>query len=140
MNMFDTNFQLLTKEANRMGYKVTLVSSRYVSSLGHLTKHINISKQSGEVNSIYEFAHELGHCIQFKLRWDRLNGDKEAVKQFYRNRDKSKMRFMFDELEAWVRGFSILYKNNINTKGFCSHTFHCLSSHFKKTKPNSVKN
>jgi hypothetical protein len=137
--MFDRNFSLLKMEAAKMGYQVYLVSDRYVSSCGHLTKTINISKQNGEVNAIFEFAHELGHCIQFKKIWEKLNGDKELVKTYYRNRDKSKIKFLISEIDAWIKGYPILKRNNISVKGYWLHAFYCVASHLIKTKPNSVK-
>lgn len=137
--MFDKYYNLLKMEAVKMGYQVKLIDSRYVSSCGHLTKHINISKKNGEIKAIFEFAHELGHCVQFKRRWNKLNGDKEKIKEFYRNRDKHKYKFLIDELEAWLLGYPILRRNKIDTKGFWKHVVHCWKSHLLKTKPNTVK-
>lgn len=137
--MFQENFDLLKQEASRMGYKTNIVSNRFVSSCGHLTKIINISKQSGDIESIFEFAHELGHCKQFTRRWRRLEWNKEMAKNYYRKRDKSKIRFMIDEIEAWILGYSILKRNKINTKRYINHSISCLYSHLVKTKPNSVK-
>lgn len=137
--MFEENFIKLRYIAAELGYIVSIIHNRYVSSCGHLTKHINISKKSGDIKAIFEFAHELGHCKQFKRRWDKMNGDKEVVKQFYRNRDKKKYKFMFDEFEAWLKGYFILKHNKINTYGYWRHSIYCLKSHLTKTKPNSVK-
>lgn len=137
--MFTENYNKLKQVANYLGYTVNLVPDCYVSSCGHLTKHINISKKSGETKSIFEFAHELGHCRQFIIVWDKIKGNKEDVKQIYRERDKKKYLFMWNEFEAWLLGYYILKEKEINTYGYWQHAFYCLKSHLFKTKPNSVK-
>lgn len=138
MSKFEISYELLRVEALKLGYKVNIVSNRYTSSCGHLTKHIHVSKKNGDGNAIFEFAHELGHCLQFKKVWSKLNEDKESVKNYYRNRDKSKIKFLVNEIDAWLKGYLLLKRNKIDTKGYWNHVFYCVKSHIK-TSPSSVK-
>ncbi len=137
-NEFMNKYYILKEVAKEMGYK-TIITNRGVSFCGHLTKEITVSVRNKENNGIFEFAHELGHCEQFRKRWIRLGEDKEIIKQYYRERDKSKFRFMLDEVDAWIRGYFLLRKNGIETKGYIAHAIYCVSTHFQ-TKPNTVKN
>lgn len=131
-------FVMLSDIAKNLGYNSYFDRNRNSSICFHLSKNIYISLKNGDKNSIYEFSHEIGHCIQFKRRSRKFNNDEEKLKTFYRERDKYKYKFMIDEFEAWIIGFYILYKNKIGRKGFWKHTFYCLNSHLKETKPNSV--
>jgi hypothetical protein len=134
---FMQDYKKLKEYANYHGYR-TLITYRGVSFCGHLTNNITISTKNGEKNAIFEFAHELGHCVQFRQIWKNNDGDKEKVKEIYRKRDKSKIRFMWDEIRAWLWGWTILEMEEINKKGYILHAFKCTLSHLK-TKPSSVK-
>ena len=136
--MFDEHYLLLRNEASKLGYKTTVIPDRFASYCGHLSKTIKISKGRGDKNAIFEFAHELGHCYQFKKIWKKFNEDKEKVKEVYRNSDKSRIKFMMREIDAWIKGYPILKRNNIDTRGYMKHALFCIKSHIK-TKPNSVK-
>lgn len=136
--IFNQNYKLLKKEASILGYSTYLMPNRYSSCCAHLSQVIHISAQSGEVNAIFEFAHELGHCLQFKKIWIEMDQNKELVKDYYRRKDKSKLSFIWIEIDAWIKGYSILKENEIVTKGYIIHAFYCVKSHLK-TKPNRVR-
>lgn len=136
-DQFRQDYNKLKEIAQSYGYR-TLITYRGVSFCGHLTKNITVSTKNGETNAIFEFAHELGHCEQFRKIWRDNNEDKDRVKEIYRQRDKSKIKFLIDEADAWIKGWSFLHQCKINKQGYIFHAIKCTLSHLK-TKPNSVK-
>ena len=132
--MFNDHYVKLKVEAKKLGYETLLLSNTYGTAIVyHLNKYICITKKSGEVNSIFEFAHEIGHCLQFRKIWNKLNCDEDKVKDYYREKNKSKTLFLWDEVDAWIKGYFILKRNSIDTKGYIQHASHCVKSHSKRS-------
>ncbi len=132
---FEKDFNKLCNEAAKMGYiYIRLINDKSTSSVGHLSRNIFISKKDGEQEAIFQFSHELGHCIRFRKRFKKVNGNKETILELYKNIKKSKLLFMIDELEAWVEGYIILSKNSIVRKGFWKYAIHCMKSHFNSER------
>lgn len=132
--MFSNDYRALGNEALELGYRVQLYEFAYTSKVHILTKNIHVTRKYGNDNALFQFAHELGHCKQFEKRHKKLNGDVELLKKFYSEMKKSKIRTMIDETDAWIKGYALLRKNEINTKGFIRHMAFCLKSHLMKKR------
>lgn len=128
--MFNENFKLLEKEAFRMGYQSILISDTFPSNCNPYDNTVNISMTHGEINAIYEFAHELGHCQQFNKVFELLKQDKKLALDLYFKTD-TKINFLIRETDAWIKGYSILKRNGIVSKGYFKHASFCLWLYIK---------
>ena len=76
----------------------------------------------------FEFAHEIGHCIQFKQRFKSVTRDCD-IEDVLRKRKERKIQLIFDEIQAWIIGYQILIKYKIPCKGYWERAFHCIKSY-----------
>jgi hypothetical protein len=129
--MFEHNFELLKQEALNVGYIASLISNEYASRVMHDMKVIGISRKMGDTNAIFEFAHELGHCKQYEKIYQILKEDGKSARIFYQKSNQSKTRFLMKEVDAWIKGYSILKRNNISTKGYVKHASFCVGLYIR---------
>lgn len=115
-------FLTLKQVANALQYHITR-SER--SSTKHLSWCIEIRDGLDE-GVLWEFAHEIGHVIQFR-RKKKASKDLSNLITIHKNR--SKVRILLDETEAWIIGFVICKLFNIKTKGMVKYAGKCLKTY-----------
>lgn len=108
----------LEAEARNLGYRISISST--VNKACHEYHYLIFIKQPTCIEQIYSFAHEIGHCIDFKR--GKLDFDRYRINKNYRLRK---------EFVAWYFGFKVCVKLKIPIKiQFIKHSLKCLYSYF----------
>jgi hypothetical protein len=94
--------------SNKYGYSISSIRPNHTSRVNHTRKIIEIRK-GNNIEVLYEFCHELGHCaIHIRVKHKFIN-----------------------ELLAWVVGFIICVQLKIPKRKYWHHAIYCLRSYFK---------
>lgn len=88
---YELNFNKLNEVAKKKGYVVSYRSHIHCSRVSHRLRAIEIKRES-DIDTIYTFSHELGHCY-IQINHKKLN-----------------------EIAAWIIGFCLCVKEGISIK------------------------
>jgi hypothetical protein len=122
MNWF-SSFLTLKQVATALQFHTTISKQ---SSTKHLSWCIELREGKDE-GVLWEFAHELGHAIQFRRKKKATNSVSNLI-EVHKNR--SKFKVLIDEVEAWIIGYVICKLFNISTKGILRYSMKCLKTYF----------
>ncbi|MGG2933858.1 hypothetical protein ABEO66_06720 [Bacillus pacificus] len=123
MNQFSSYKDMLKKEANKLRYRVVFSGGAKPNKSCHDPYYvifINRKEDDLDAKTIYSFAHEVGHCIDFR------NGMLDF--QEYKRNKKYRVR---KEIAAWYLGYRLLRKLKIPVDGYIKYALKCLSSYLK---------
>jgi hypothetical protein len=112
--------EALLNEAKKLKYQVHFSTSERSSKACHHPYYTVFINGKENYNTIYSFAHEVGHCIDFKkgnLDFDRYRKDK-----YYR---------LKKELIAWWYALTLCIKLDIPLHKFIPRAAFCLKSYLK---------
>lgn len=113
----------LKDEASKLRYRVVFSGGAKSNKACHDPNYvifINRKEDDLDIKTIYSFAHEVGHCIDFR------NGMLDFQK--YKRNKKYRIR---KEIIAWYLGYRLLRKLEIPVDGYIKYAFKCLSSYLK---------
>ncbi|KLA04015.1 hypothetical protein OCE55_21120 [Bacillus paranthracis] len=122
MNQLSAYKEMLKKEANELRYRVVFSGGAKSNKACHDPYYvifINRKEDGLDTQTIYSFAHEIGHCIDFR------NGMLDF--QEYKRNKKYRIR---KEIIAWYLGYKLLRKLEIPVDGYIKHAAKCLGSYF----------
>lgn len=103
-------YRLRDLAKSEYGYFLSTIRPIHTSNVNHTLKRIEI-KQGNNVESLYEFCHELGHCYLYKKKF----------KRGYMN-----------EILAWIIGINYCRKAKIPFGiKYINYALYCLKTHKK---------
>ncbi|WP_324628397.1 MULTISPECIES: hypothetical protein [Bacillus cereus group] len=114
----------LKNEASKLRYRVVFSGGSKSNKSCHDPYYvIFINKKETELDlqTIYSFAHEIGHCIDFR------NGTLDF--QEYKRNKKYRVQ---KEVIAWRLGYTLCRELKIPTDWYMKHAFKCLQSYLYK--------
>ncbi|MGH1260451.1 MULTISPECIES: hypothetical protein [Bacillus] len=111
----------LKDEASKLRYRVVFAGGSKSNKACHDPYYvIFINRKEDELNlqAIYSFAHEIGHCIDFR------NGTLDF--QEYKINKKYRVQ---KEIIAWCLGYMLCRELKIPLDDYIEHAFKCLESY-----------
>ena len=127
MNNFHHHKKLMDI-ATSLGYVVCHTQGKRFYVNHFQPKMIVLGERDNHYHSEFEFAHEIGHCIQFKKRSKSVTKDC-GMENMLRKRKERKFQLIFDEVQAWIIGYELLIKHKIPRKGYWRRALYCIKSY-----------
>ena len=109
-------YNKLTIEARNLNYRISPSSTNKAC---HYPNFVIFIQKPVSIENIYSFAHEIGHCMDFKR--GRLDFEKYKTNKTYR---------LWKEVVAWYLAFKLCLRIKIPiTTRFIKHSLKCLKSY-----------